>query len=208
MTEVKEAPRPKAETPREPEKPVASLAERDARRAARLARRASSLALRAGSPFAFIRRFAEEMDRLVEDYGVAHGLHMPPFLTRGHELLRRESGMVEAEWSPHIDVKEHDGRVVVRADLPGMTKDDIHVEVTEDSLTIRGERKEEKKEEREGYSYNECSYGRFYRAIPLPEGADPGNVTAEFRNGVLEVGIPVPPHPESKARRVEVREKA
>ncbi len=176
------------------------------RRAARLARRTSSLALRARSPFAFIRRFTVEMDRLFEDFGVELGLHLPAFPTRRHER-RREVGGIEAAWSPHVDVKEHDGRLVVRADLPGLTKDDIKVEMTEDALTIQGERKEEKKEEREGYSYSECSYGRFYRALPLPEGVDTTKVTAEFRNGVLEVGIPLPPHPEPQARRVEVREK-
>ncbi len=206
MADVKGAARPKGDG--QQKKEVTPLAERDERRAERLARRASTLALRAGSPFAFIRRFAEEMDRLLEDFGVGHGLHMPGFITRGHELLRREAGLVEAEWSPHIDVKEEGGRLLVRADLPGMTKGDIKVEVTEDALTIRGERKQEKKEEREGYAYSECSYGRFYRAIPLPEGADTTKVTAEFHNGVLEVGMPLPPHPEPTARSVEVREKA
>ena len=60
---------------------------------------------------------------------------------------------------------------MVRADLPGMSKEDIKVEVTDGVITIQGERKQEKKEEREGYSYSECSYGSFYRSIPLPEGA-------------------------------------
>lgn len=207
MAEVKEAPGAKVEVPQAQTKGTTDLAGRDVRRADRLARRTSSLALRAGSPFAFVRRFAEEMDRLFEDFGVEHGLHMPGFLSRGHELLRREAGLVDAEWSPHVDVKEQDGRLIVRADLPGLAKDDIKVEVTDDTLTIRGERKAEKKEEREGYAYSECSYGRFYRAIPLPEGADTTKVTAEFHNGVLEVGIPLPPHPEPRARRVEVREK-
>jgi HSP20 family protein len=207
MAEVKDAPKPRAAGAQEQPKETPSLAERDVRRAARLARRASSLAMRAGSPFAFIRRFAEEMDRLVEDFGLEHGLHLPGFLTRGHELLRREAGLVEAEWSPHIDVKEHDGRLLVRADLPGLTKDEIKVEVIEDTLTIQGERKEEKKEEGKGYCYSECSYGRFYRAIPLPEGVDTTKVTAEFQNGVLEVSIPLPSHDEPQARRVEVQEK-
>lgn len=206
MPEVKEASRPKTERPQEPAEEPTSLAERDARRATRLARRASSLALRAGSPFAFIRRFAAEMERLFEDFGGEIGVHMPGFPGRGHEL-RRQAGRVETEWSPHIDVKEHDGRLLVRADLPGLSKDDIKVELTEETLTIQGERKEEKKEEREGYSYSECSYGRFYRSIPLPEGVDTTKVTAEFQNGVLEVSIPQPRHPEPQARRVEVREK-
>jgi HSP20 family protein len=205
MAEVKEAVKPKADGRHKKE--GTHLAERDERRAERLARRASTLAMRAGSPFAFIRRFAEEMDRLVEDFGVGHGLHVPGFLTRGNELLRREAGLVDAEWSPHIDVTEHEGRLLVRADLPGLTKDNVKVEVTDDTLTIQGERKEEKKEEREGYSYSECSYGRFFRSIALPEGVDTSKVTAEFHNGVLEVGIPLPTHPESKARSVEVREK-
>lgn len=206
MPEVKEAPRPKVERAQEPAKESMSLAEREARRAARLARRASSMALRAGSPFAFIRRFAEEMDHLFEDFGVDLGLHMPGVPARGLER-RGGAGAAMAEWSPHIDVKEQDGRILVRADLPGLTKDDINIEVTEDTLTIQGERKEEKKEEREGYSYSECSYGRFYRAIPLPDGVDPAKATAEFQGGVLEVSIPFPPHPEAQARRIEVREK-
>jgi HSP20 family protein len=206
MAEVKETVKPKADG-QQKSKEVAPLAERDERRAERLARRASSRALRAGSPFAFVRRFAEEMDRLFEEYGVGHGLHMPGLLTRGHELLRREAGLVEAEWSPHVDVKEEGGRLLVRADLPGLARDDIRVEVTDDTLTIRGERKQETKEERGGYCYSECSYGRFYRAIPLPEGADTTKVTAEFHNGVLEVGIPLPPPPEPRSRIVEVREK-
>ncbi len=207
MAEVKEAPRAKVAVPQGQAKETTTLAGRDARRAEPLARPTSSLALRAGSPFAFVRRFAEEMDRLFEDFGVEHGLHMPGFLTRGHELLRRDAGLVEAEWFPRVDVEEQDGRLLVRSDLPGLTKDDIKVEVTDDTLTIAGERKAEKKEEWEGYSYSECSYGRFYRALPLPEGVDKTKVTAEFQNGVLEVAIPVAPRPEPQARRIEVREK-
>jgi HSP20 family protein len=206
MADVKDAHKPKSDGAHAPAKETTGLAERDSRRAERLARRASSLALRAGSPFAFIRRFATEMDRLFEDFGVGHGLHMPGFLTRGHELLRREAGLVEADWSPHIDVEEREGKILVRADLPGMSKDDVKVEVTDDTLTIQGERKHEKKEEREGYVYSECAHGSFYRAIPLPEGVDASKVTAEFRNGVLEVAMPAPPRPEPRARRVEVRE--
>lgn len=206
MPEVKDAPRPKTERMQEPAREMATLAERDVRRAARLARRASSLALRAGSPFGFIRRFAEEMDRLFDDFGVEFSMLRPGPIARGHER-RPEAGRPETEWSPRIDVKEDDGRLLVRADLPGLARDDIQVEMTEDTLTIQGERKQEKKEEREGYSYTECSYGRFYRAIPLPEGIDTTKVTAEFQNGVLEIGIPLPPHPEPEARRIEVREK-
>ena len=95
---------------------------------------------------------------------------------------------------------------MVRADLPGLSKEDIKVEVSDDLITIQGERKHEKKEEREGYCYSECSFGSFYRAIPLPEGADASKATADFRKGVLEVTVPAPSRPEPKARRLEVRE--
>lgn len=203
MSEVKVAPKAKAGVPQEQAKGTTNLAQPDARPA----RSSSSLGLRTGTPFAFMRRFAEEMDRLVDGFGIGHGLHIPSFITRGHELLRREAGFVEAEWSPQVDVKEQAGRILVRADLPGLAKDDIKVELTDNMLVIRGERKEEKKEERGSYSYSECSYGRFYRALPLPEGVDTAKVTAEFRNGVLEIGIPMPALPESKVRCVEVQEK-
>ena len=159
-----------------------------------------------GSPHAFLHRFAEEMDRLFEDFGLGFGWRLPRALTRGREPLRREVGLIPAVWSPRVDILQKDGNLLVRADLPGLTKEDIKVEVTDDTLTIQGERKQEKKEEREGYSYSECSSGSFYRAIPLPEGVDASKATAEFRNGVLEVTVPTPPRPESKARRLEVRE--
>lgn len=202
MAELKEVSRAKSDG-NQAMKETAALAER----AEHPAHRSPSPALRPISPMSFLRRYAAEMDRMFEEFGIGHGLHVPPFLTRGHELLRREAGIVEAEWSPKVDVKEQDGRLLVRADLPGLSKDDIKVELTDETITIRGERKQEKKEEREGYSYSECSYGRFLRTIPLPDGADTTKVTAEFHNGVLEIGIPTPQRAEPQARHVEVRER-
>ncbi|HMF35567.1 MAG TPA: Hsp20/alpha crystallin family protein [Isosphaeraceae bacterium] len=154
---------------------------------------------------AYMRRFAEEMDRLFEDFGLSRRLHSA--VGRGRELLRREAGLIPAEWSPRIEILERDGRYIVRADLPGMTKDDIKVEVTDEMLTIQGERKQEKEEKREGYYYGERAYGGFYRTIPLPEGADPAKATAEFHNGVLEVTMPAPKKPEKKSRLLEVQDK-
>ena len=149
-----------------------------------------------------MRRFAGEMDRLFEELGLGTRMHIPRILSRGHESLRREAGLVPAEWSPQVNVLLRDGQFVVRADLPGLCKDDVKVEVTDDMLTIQGERKHEEKQEREGYSYSECSYGSFYRAIPLPEGAEASKATADFHNGVLEVTVLRQPRPEPKAKRV------
>jgi HSP20 family protein len=103
-------------------------------------------------------------------------------------------------------VREANGKIVVRADLPGLNKDDIKVEITSALLTIQGERRQETKKAGKASYYSECSYGTFYRAIPLPEGVDPAKATAEFRNGVLEVAIPAPTRTEPKSRRVEVTE--
>ncbi len=97
------------------------------------------------SPFAFIRWFAEEMDQFFEDYGFGFGLRMPSLLICGHELLPREAGLVSAEWSPRVDILQREDQFMVRADLPGLTKDDIKAEVTERLITLQGERKQEQK---------------------------------------------------------------
>jgi HSP20 family protein len=193
MTEVKEAPKPKAQNGPSQTKEITPQA-------------TTAPLARTVNPFMFLRRFAQDMDQLFEGIGLETGFHVPRLLSRGHEMLRREAGFVPAEWSPRVDVMERGGQFVVRADLPGLSKDDVKVEVSDNMLTIQGERKQEKKEEREGCCYSECSYGSFYRAIPLPEGTDGSKATADFRKGVLEVTMPSPRQPEPKVRSVEVNE--
>jgi len=193
MTEVKEAPEPKTSNgqgqtremaPQAPTVPVKTN----------------------GRPFGFMRRFAEEMDRLFEDFGLETGWLMPSWFTQGRERMRREVGFVPAEWSPRVDVLEREGQWVVHAELPGLSKEEVKVELTRDLLTIQGERKEEKKEEHRGYHYRECRYGSFYRAIPLPEGVDTTKATADYNKGMLEVVMPYVTRPEPKVRRLEVRD--
>jgi HSP20 family protein len=171
----------------------------------KVARPAATLTPWTEPTFDFMRRFAEEMDQLFDDFGL--GRRLRTAFGRSRELLRREAGLIPAEWSPRVEILERDGRYIVRADLPGMTKDDIKVEVTDEMLTIQGERKQEKEEKREGYYYGERAYGSFYRAIPLPEGTDPAKAIAEFHNGVLEVTMPAPKKPEKKSRLLEVHDK-
>lgn len=105
-------------------------------------------------------------------------------------------------WVPAIDLAEDAEHLVLRADLPGLTEDDVEVEVTDGVLTISGERKAEEKKEGEGYYRVERAFGRFSRSLSLPEGIDADKVTAEFDNGVLEVRIPKPE--ERKPHRVEI----
>jgi HSP20 family protein len=107
-------------------------------------------------------------------------------------------------WSPQIEVAQRGDEIVVRADLPGLTRDDVDIEVDQGILSISGERRQESRDEREGFIRSERSYGTFFRAIPLPETVNPDDISATFRNGVLEVSIPVPEDQQRRRRRVEI----
>jgi HSP20 family protein len=109
-------------------------------------------------------------------------------------------------WSPEIETFQRGDQFIVRADLPGMTKDNVNIELTDDSLTIEGERTEEREEDREGFYRSERSYGSFRRVVPLPEGAITESAKATFNNGVLEVTVQAPPREVSRKRRVEISE--
>jgi len=126
------------------------------------------------SPFEMMRRFTDEMDRAFENFG----------LTRG---FGGETGM----WSPPVEVFEREGNLVVRAELPGLNKDEVKVEITDDGLVIQGERKREHEENRQGFYRSERSYGSFYRFIPLGEEVNAEQARANFNNGILEVTVPV-----------------
>jgi HSP20 family protein len=108
-----------------------------------------------------------------------------------------------AAWVPPVEVRERDGNLVVSAELPGLNKDEVKVEVTNEGLVIKGERKREQEEDRGGIHRSERSYGAFYRLIPLPEGATIEQAKAQFNNGVLEVRVPVPKSQE-KTRQIPI----
>lgn len=154
------------------------------------------------NPFQLMRRFTKDMERLFEDF---QGFSFPTFFKTDFPPFRMEFDNVQ--WVPQIEVQHNNGQFMVRADLPGLTKDDVKVEVTEDLLTLSGERKEEKEEKSEGFYRSERSYGSFYRQIPLPEGATTENATATFENGVLEIKIPAS-KVEPSTRKVEITEPA
>jgi HSP20 family protein len=139
------------------------------------------------SPFSMMRRLSEEMDRA---FGSSFG-------------LPRVFGE-EGAWSPAVEVREHNGNLEIRAELPGMSKDDVKVECTEDAIVIEGEKRREERKEERGYHRSEISYGRFYRAIPLPQGADAGKANAEFKDGVLKIEVPVPEQ-QRKSREIQVK---
>ena len=95
-------------------------------------------------------------------------------------------------WMPKIDVFEKKGELVVKADLPGMKKEDVHVTIEENDLVLFGERKEEKEIKEESFYRAECSYGSFYRRLSLAFKVTPDKINAKFTDGVLEVHLPMP----------------
>ncbi len=114
--------------------------------------------------------------------------------TPGAGALRR--------WMPAMDLVETDDHYVLKADLPGMTEDDVKIEFEDRTLTVSGERKSEHEEKKDGYHRVERAFGSFSRSLTLPQGVDPEAVTANFVNGVLEVSIPKPEV--RKPRRIEI----
>lgn len=149
----------------------------------------------ATTPFEFMRRFGEEMDKLVGDFDFGRGW-LPPALAHGAPGL----------WAPQIEMFEQNGELIVRADLPGLTKDDVNVEIDNDAITIEGERRSEQNEDRDGFYRSERSYGKFHRRLALPDGVEAENANATFRDGVLEITMDVPKRTESKPRKLNISE--
>lgn len=144
-------------------------------------------------PFSSFRR---EMDRLFDDFfapaGEGRSFGAPTQATAA--LLR-----------PSIDVEETEQSFVVSAELPGLSEQDIELNLHENALTISGEKRSERKEEKGGRRYAERSFGRFERTIPFPSEVDADRVDASFKNGVLTVTLPKNEKARDKTRRIEVR---
>jgi len=128
------------------------------------------------NPFTLMRRFTDEIDRAFGTGGYAAGM------TGGEFDL----------WAPALEVNLKGGSFIVTAELPGIVKDEVKVEVVGESLVIEGEKKKVKEEKEPGYYRSERSYGKFYRSIPLPKGAKADSIKADLTNGILKVVIPVP----------------
>jgi HSP20 family protein len=104
---------------------------------------------------------------------------------------------------PPLDVFEKDGQLHVRAELPGIAQGDVDVSIEGDTLTISGEKHEEKEVKEEHYYRSERSYGKFSRQVTLPQGANPDQAVARFNNGVLEIDMPV--NKVEAARKIEIK---
>ena len=124
----------------------------------------------------------------------------------GDTPLQREGehGMSFSGWSPAVDVQETDTEYVIKADLPDVKKEDVKVELLDGTLTIEGERQQEKEEKGKKFHKIEREYGKFLRRFALPSEVDPSKVQAEFKNGVLNVHLPKSATATPKAIEVKV----
>lgn len=129
-------------------------------------------------------------------------------MNRVLEKFLQRFGDLELPWGggeAKSDVVETDNAIEVSIELPGMDMKDIEVAVSDDMLTIKGEKKIERQEEKKGYYLSERSYGVIYRAIPLPPGVDPDKAEATFKNGVLTIRLPQTEEARSKVKHIEVK---
>jgi HSP20 family protein len=148
-----------------------------------------------------MRQMMDDMDQLFGSWREPRG----GGLQRNNQRSAQQPVSLRNLWAPQVELFERGNNIVVRAELPGLNKDDVDVEVDDDALIIRGERHNDVEEEQEGYYRSERSYGSFYRAIPLPEGVDPNACNATFKDGVLEVTLQKPTQPVSKAKKINVK---
>jgi len=141
------------------------------------------------SPFRALRELEDEMNR-------TFGLVRWP---------ERETGLLEHAWRPSMDVYHDNGKLVIKADLPGLAKEDLDISVVDNRLTIKGERKHENEVKEENFHRIERVHGTFERTFELPATVDAGKIEAAYKDGVLELTLPE--KPEAKPKQVTVKVK-
>ena len=156
-------------------------------------------------PFTLMRHFAEDMERMMTDFGFERTFPRFEWFETDPFFADREEMMTA--FTPAVEMIEKDGYLLVKADLPGIEKDDIKVEIRDNRLWIEGERKEEFEDEREGFYRTERSYGKFYRLLPLPEMVKTEDAKAVFKNGVLEIKLAAP-ELKTETTRLEIEDAA
>jgi len=141
-------------------------------------------------PFREISALQERMNRLLSDFRVRAPLG--------------EEGMAQGAWIPAVDIYETKDSIVLNVELPGVSKEDLSLEVKDNTLTIKGEKKMEKDVNEESYHRMERTYGSFMRAFTLPSTVQQDKVKAKFKDGILEILIPKVEEAKPKQIKVEV----
>lgn len=153
---------------------------------------------RGGAPSLFGRdpfmNFRREMDRLFDD-----------FFTPGEPRSFAAPALSQAGLMPSLDVDETEQAYTVSAELPGIDPKDVELDLRDNALTLRGEKRSERKEEDGGRRYSERSFGRFERTIPFASEVDADRIEASFENGLLKVTLPKNAKARDKTRRIEIK---
>lgn len=147
-------------------------------------------------------RLRTEIDRVFEDFG--RGTWPKSFFGDAEPFWRRDFSLSGV---PAVDITEKDGAYEITAELPGMVEKDIDVQFSDGMLTIKGEKKEEKEEKKKDYHLSERHFGSFQRSFRVPEGVQPNEITAEFKNGVLSLTLPKSAQAKKTERKVAVKAK-
>jgi HSP20 family protein len=166
------------------------------------ARPARDLLTGAGGPLEAMWQMSRNMDRLMSLLGMP--LLGSNFVRPIFQQGRDDSWAAATFWSPRVDVEQKGDAIVIRADLPGVRKEDIRVEATEEGVTILGERREEREEggDEQGYKAIERSYGSFFRTVPLPQKLNLEKLTAKMQDGVLQITVPL--DESARPRRIQI----
>jgi len=164
----------------------------------------------AANPFELMQRMSDDMDRLFQQFGFGRsGIGLGPIFGAsqgfGVDDGQQLSAGDQTLWVPQVETARRGDRFVIRADLPGMKKDDIRIHVDDDAVSISGERRSHQQEERDGLFTSERSYGSFYRTVPLPEGVNADQCEAQFNDGVLEISLPAPKVQQRQPRQIDIR---
>ena len=128
---------------------------------------------RRGDIFSDLSTMQQEMNRFFEEF-----------------FGERHAELIEGNWLPAVDVSENDSAIIVRAELPGMTQEDIELNLQDNVLTLQGEKKKMTEEEKENCHRLERCYGSFNRSFTLPVSVDQDNISATFKDGILVVNLP------------------
>jgi HSP20 family protein len=146
------------------------------------------------NPFAAMQELSDEMDRLFDSF-----FYGTPMRARS-----QRRGMLTL-WMPEVDICEQDDQLRICVDLPGVSKDDVKIDIREGVLIVRGERREERSGggQEQGFRRSERQYGSFYRAISLPDSADTEKAEARMEHGVLNITIPI--SEEKQPRRLQIQ---
>ncbi len=162
-----------------------------------------------GWPGRALERLHEEVDRLFEDVGF--GWPLPPFGRGIFDLepfarVERALAPVGAV-TPRVDITENDREITVSAELPGLDEKDIEVVLSDDVLTIKGEKKEEEEERERGYYLIERRYGAFQRSFRLPETVDKSKIDAAFKKGILTIHLPKRAKAKAAEKKIKIKAK-